>query len=432
MASVGKPRESENSYTLATVPFNERNKGRTTLLKDVSALGYNDGFHWRSAADNSILNTANSAFLSNSSYRNYQDSPLLAGDLTQLKSVCDGSTFKDLLILGDSQETTPGGFGGTFIPALNLEAFKLFGPATKTPWYSLSSFDSQNTFVVSGVIAEASFTTEDDTHPPAVRVKTTTGTGLGPLATLSPDGGLNTVLTDFGGNYFPNDTGTLNYEFIAHTNSSGPAEIRIRQTTRDIPRNYFGTLEQDLIYNATDMSASDDVPVKISVGPLIHNEARPFINIYSQGWDGSAVQLAHQMSVARFTDTSRDQGVSFTTWSVGGQSVSNLLTTRANMGPTFQAAGPWDAVLVTLGTNDAGNGANTPAVQKASYQSLIDTIRTWAGNSNQFIVLVSEPPRDTFSSGSVDNFNKYGSILGELAEENSNVAFVTFRETTFR
>ena len=424
MVVVAAPDNKDDGYTLETAPFNASNQGQTILMEDIPTLAYNDGFQWRSAADNSILNTANSAFLESNSYKAYQNVPLFAGDITQLKTLFAEATtsFKDVLIFGDSQETAPGGFGSVFIPAINLEAFKRFGAPAKTPWYSLFSFDELQTYCIGAVIAEAPLLAETVNDPPSVVVKEMTGTGLGPLACLIPDGGINTTLTELGGTFFPADTGSVYYEFLAITNTSGPAQIRVRGTTSATKRNYFGTVENNFIFSATDMSATNGDIVNVSVGPLTYNASRPFINIFSQGWDGAAVQTGHQMSIARFSDTSRNQGVAFTSWSSGGQTVANLLL-KTGIGPTTQTAGPWDLIMILLGTNTGGSG--TIENQKTRYVNLLTQIRIWTGNANQFVLFVSEPPRETFNSQlELDLYLSQAAQMGEIAQENDNVAFV--------
>ena len=59
---------NNKSYTLLTAPFNRNERTRLLYFEDIDTFAYNDGFHWRSTADNSILNTAENAFLINENY----------------------------------------------------------------------------------------------------------------------------------------------------------------------------------------------------------------------------------------------------------------------------------------------------------------------------------------------------------------------------
>lgn len=129
----------------------------------------------------------------------------------------------------------------------------------------------------------------------------------------------------------------------------------------------------------------------------------------------------------RFRNADTPGGVSVQSFSSGGYQTTSVLASHANAGPMLLAFGPWDAIALHFGANDAFSGGGVSANNfKTNVLALIEAIRgaNWLNNATQKFILFSDPYRTGGTSGQYAEFENYYAKCAEIAAEDGNVMAV--------
>ena len=351
----------------------------------------------------------------------YRNVPLLGGDVAQFRRKIQAahSSFQNWGVFGTSRWTAPIGSGSNFIPPLNRMLFEKFGMPAATPWSDFA-WSGNTTFINTGAGNDSGSILSNSHKLPGLDGRVTNATSLGPLQTYAY-GGVNDSEVGKGYRYFDPTTGTIVWDVIVQKSTTGPTDLRITEKTGTVPRSFTGTTQQQDISSGLLLDADDTTLVLRTTPPLTYSASEPLWNIYIQGWDGAAVQTGLQAICSRLRDTARQNGVAMTPLSEGGYRPSSVLANHANAGAMLNLMGPWDVLYIAMGAND------TDVDQfKTDTQALMTALRgsSWVNDANQFIVLISDPPRFDLNSTQEADYNQQAAVLLELANENGNTGFM--------
>lgn len=314
--------------------------------------------------------------------------------------------FKDLLqtsgtnttriaIHGDSQETDPGGAGTTLIPSLNRFAFEYNGILSESPFMSgshnystLSDYRFLHRGATAGGTTVGGVQGGVDTLPGYGYYLAGGASTLGSVISFFHDGGQDAS----GGpadadvpinNYYDVTTGTSELVVVLKKWTGGNPDARIR--VMDMPQvvaagNFFAPAVIDITTSGLNLNANDDDYVEVRI-PLPTPTGYWQFVINGTGVVG-----------ARVEDTAKTGGLTFDSFSRGGQTILQFLNNHPDMCDHLKAMGPHDATMITLGANDCFQ--RTLEEYKADLEAMMDRIRTCYDDPDHLFILVGEPKRN--------------------------------------
>jgi hypothetical protein len=349
--------------------------------------------------------------------------PLAAGATAQIRKVLAEAhkDHKRFAIIGDSQETNL-----TELPQhLNLQAFLRYGQPSELPFMPTEQDTDNFTYAClpTETAALASNTANELPRTPFVA---TNGTNYGPLYVLRHDGGAASPLGGRGDVFF-NPSGSVVLDAILRRSTTGPAQVQVVETKSASPAAaYTGQVVASHRSTGLGLNSANTGFVTYTTPALSHDPALPYKSAMIQGWTGAAVATGLTVVGGRFRDTSKNRGISWTPFSQGGYSTTDYGSQHANAGPLMAHLGPWDCIFISASVNDLAYEARTPDVFKTNLSNLIALIRTWTGNPNQLIALVSDGPLAPSASRpwAEEHYPQYASCQLELAMELPNVVFL--------
>jgi lysophospholipase L1-like esterase len=337
-----------------------------------------------------------------------------------------------IAMFGDSQETSPGGFGNVYIPRLNYEMWRAYGTAGLSPvgfggssygsgspfaqWLLSGSFGNSNNTVASSVPANEML--------PNTSSRIYKDTALGQLTKLNTTNSLVNSGSQISGiSVWPNSQET--YAILYARQFSGSSDgLKWRAS----PTNNAAV--------AAEFGLSNTATGTISLG--LNNSAAGYVSgeVGPLPWNG----LAHQQIVvagddangaeffgARFRNASKPGGVVIDTFAAGGYRVQTILDNHGNSGPLLKAFGPWDAIAFHFGANDAVSGGGITAAQfRTNVAALIAAMRgaSWLDDATTKFILFADPYQRNLTSNQQQQYELQYSVLAELAAEDDKVMAV--------
>jgi hypothetical protein len=343
-----------------------------------------------------------------------------------------------IAVLGDSQETAPGGGGAVFVPRINYEAWKAFGNMPETTFLSGGSYGGGGPYgawlgqgaapspgpsitrmssneILPGVAVYAHSTTNSSTN--------VNGEVYGQLfkleqsaQSLQPGSNVPTNV-----NYF-NTSGRVALQVLAATNaSSGELQYRALPTDTQFS-NYFvptttsGTLTMGL------QSNSAPALIKSAMTPALDFAGHQYMQVEVNGTDD--IKLTDLVG-ARFVNLDHPQGMVFSSFSAGGYQASTFTSSHANAGSMFSAMG-MDAAILHYGANDGGNSVTADQF-KANELAVINMVRQWTGDANFKFILISDPDNANMTALQRGQFDQYVGAQISIAQSDPNVMVVNDR-----
>jgi len=341
------------------------------------------------------------------------------------------------IILGDSQETSPGGQGLIYIPRLQSEFWNRFGNAPTTAWIPLGRS--------TGGSLPADWLVRGSTAAPGVSASRL------PLGFLPPDANAISTSTTFGNNANNNQrygnllglqhdcanvafgaglAGQAEYftrssqialDIMAATNeSSGEVRLRVTPAPTATP-NYF--LPTIATYTTSMQLEQPGPPVlRIQrVGPFSTWNGAGYLQVEISGSDPAKLT---DVVAARFVDLADPRGWSITSLSAGGYRATSVASNHGNSGLYLAMLDP-DVAILTYGANESGNSV-TPAEYRAGIESLIAFVRS-ATRADLPIVLIADPYRAGIPSALADNLDRYPGACYEIAQSDPLVLALNSR-----
>jgi len=328
------------------------------------------------------------------------------------------------LMLGDSQETAPGGSGSVYIPAINQAFQSYYGNRCETRWLPQSSFGGGApvaVFLARGNISGGAQVSTTDQLLPGFVTRSYVNADNGPLWMQLPDASL--VGTNFPSRQWYQDvTGDLDIDFLFQRDTSGGAEAQlIFNTLATNATNYFAAGPTLTTTSGWALNAANDYIVRTQ------RYTQHATNHYAQIAIRSATSTPIRITSARFRHANA-RGIALTPAGAGGYQVTNVLASHANAGRATAAMGPFDLVILQFGANDSGNNV-TPDQYRTNLQTLIATLRTWLGADQTFLI-VPDVARTALTTQQQTNLSDYNLAAKQLTDLDANVAFLNLRRLT--
>ena len=369
--------------------------------------------------------------------RNATAVPIVSGDTSVLSTLWTAADSACQLvgIIGDSQETNPGGHGTVFVPWMN--AYSWYGKGVPSKTHLLRP-NSERDFYTSCSVVDFTGTHPNYADDTVFEIHAQNGTTYGFLAAMHPlsdladfTGGV-TQLQELANAETWFSWTTLKAEIYMVGNAAGPDETRVIYKPQNSATNsYFVTTRNtwetnDELTALSLTSIGDTTWATITTPQLTDVEGFNRPAVFIQGWNGSAVTVGACCGGMRYFDDDRDEGIVFDAYSTGGQDADGWDTDVSGCHKQLNAYGPYSYWMICFGTNDA-NAVDDDQF-KLDMQTVINDLRN--GNftdSDAAIILVADPTQkiqSAFTQTDYDNFLKFAEVAVELAAENLNVVAI--------
>ena len=333
--------------------------------------------------------------------------------------------FRDLLvraetesirigIFGDSNET-PGGFGTTFIAALNRFAFEHLGVLSETPFApggtSYGSATSSSRFLSSKSNNGGSVISGQSWQLPVHRAYRT-GQVRGDLYRLLKDGQFNPG-SDVGQTYYDVTTGTSAVEVFYRTDSGSSQEAIVEEFDLAVG-NFFAVPDATHVSSGLNLNGSTGDIVKFTT-PNLTTPVNGTWQLIARGGD---------VVGWRIIDTADRGGMTFTSFSQGGYQSISLAQNHPTSLNTYRDIGPWDATILSYQTNDCMR--RTLEEYESVLRGWINALRTSLNDPNHHVIFVS----DIKVFNDPARCDLYASVQHRIANDTDNVTFVNQQKTT--
>ncbi|MCE2883871.1 MAG: hypothetical protein LW806_03085 [Planctomycetaceae bacterium] len=260
-----------------------------------------------------------------------------------------------MMVLGDSQETMPGGFGATYLPHLNARFAEVYGPAGESMLYTNIGMQSPPHWLSSQTTSSARVPTTVPSSAvlPAVvvhRLLEDDGTALGAFRTLFlHDAAASSEASLVDGPWFDR-VGPFSAEILAVARSA-PTAVRWVQAPSDgnvvaagAPPVAKGTLS---------------LPAKAAVGsfhwlqtPVLDFAGRRHLQLYVSG---ASSKVGTDVAGVRFRSLGAPRGVVVQSFARGGMRLQDVLGEHGTSGAFLRAMNP-TVIVLHFGANDAAYG----------------------------------------------------------------------------
>ncbi len=341
-----------------------------------------------------------------------------------------------IAILGDSQETNPGGAGLDYIPRLNYEMWKRFGNVPETPLEGCSFYGGGAPYADWLLRGACAAPGPSPTRLAANQILP----NLQPQAYSTLNGHTN-VNGEFYGqltmlqqnaididpaaaiasnvSYF-NTSGVVKAEIFAATNpSSGEIAYWAQPTGSNTP-SYFapvatmGTLTLGLQSPAFAVLSGTTAPLSYSGNLYMALQVA-----------GTADSKLTDIIGLRFFNETHPRGVVFDSFSQGGYQATSFLSAAGNAGAMFQAMN-FQAVILHYGANDSGNNVSAQMFQ-TNIKSVMSLVRSWVQDSNFPVILIADVYRTGLTATEQAQFDQYVGAQLAIAQSDSNAMVINSR-----
>jgi lysophospholipase L1-like esterase len=341
-----------------------------------------------------------------------------------------------LVILGDSQETSPGGAGRVYVPRLGYEFWKRYGNVPETQFNGAGTFGNKND---AGWLLRSNSGGPNPIFgrllpqqlPPGIGQMRShcstnglvnfTGQFQGQMDVVLPSGEAlpSGCILPPGRHYF-DINGPIAAQVFAATNpSSGEVYFRARPQN-GIYATYWGSVTTE---GRLEMGLeSPSFAVKSGLTPPLDRDGQPFLGVEISG-DNDA-KLTDIIGM-RLVNTGNPRGVAITPLCAGGYQTRNFLQNHHACGPVLAALG-FNAAMICYGANDASSGVSAAAFQ-ADVRLLMAWVRQMTGDPHFPFILVSDPDRAFLTPSMRAQFDYYPAAMRAIALADEDVMAVNAR-----
>jgi len=359
-------------------------------------------------------------------YPDYRDVPYVTvQDFGLFQSLWERAQTQTvrLAMFGDSQETSPGGQGWAYMPRLNYEFFNRYGNVPETEVAYPSSYSTEWLLAGSFAGVKPSQLTRDDTLPgQSVGRFDNSVWWYGQLSMVIGDASnLNPVLGIPVQQYF--DPTNAYAQIILGTSPGSDEQIFWRSSvSQSLPHSYYHPIENQGTIALPGLNRPLGDTMSVEIGPL-NPTGQPYLETIVRG-DGPA---GVEMLGVRYKNVANPTGVAIQDFSAGGYRATHLLEWHARSGPILRAFGPYDAIVLHYGANDAGY------ISAASFHlnvlMLISAIRgpAFLNDPDLPFILVMDPDHAGISEPARLQWDQYAGVLAEIAQGDANVMAINSR-----
>ena len=341
-----------------------------------------------------------------------------------------------IALLGDSQETSPGGKGDVYVPRMNYEAWVRYGNVPETFVASSGTYGGQTipfaNWLLSGVTAPpgASPTRVAPerllpgivaaAHAAPAGPQSVNGQWYGQLTVLEHNArGVNPgVEIPSNVEYFCMQGGVRAEIFAATHSQSG--EVLYKARPADMAPDYFApsTIEEVVSLSLAEQSFA----VKSFMTPILPRNGLRYLQLEVLG---SATSALTDIIGVRFTSTQCPQGVVIQGLSAGGLSAKDFVERYGEAGDLFRAMG-FNAAILHFGANDINQGA-TAEIFQHNTEMLIARIRAWTRDAQFPVILMSDPYQQGLDVASEHEYARYPGAQRAIAATDPHVLVVNSR-----
>ena len=342
------------------------------------------------------------------------------------------------VVIGDSQETSPGGAGNIYLPRLNYEFFLEYGNAPETPVTSvLGSTGSGAPWsdwlvrVANAQPGQAPSRVPFSQFPPNIAGAASTSLGGGNINNNQLYGSLIMLQHDAADTnpgagvaglaaYFDVSQGVYVDVYAASNPSSGEVRCRITPATSHVPSYFQPTTQTAITSLALDQPGT--LFRRQRLGPFGLN-GRPYFQVELSGTSPSALT---DIVAVDISSAANPQGWVVSSLSAGGFKAGDYLAVHPD-GSDFVAVYAPDVAFITFGANDAGN-SHPPQQFKDDVQALIADLRLRVNPSLPIIIMA-----DVYRNLPPDQaayLDRYPGVAYAIAQEDPLVCAVNSRRLT--
>lgn len=341
-----------------------------------------------------------------------------------------------IAMLGDSQETSPGGQGSVYVPRLNYEMWRRFGNVPETPLVGCSPYGSGSPYadwllrgastspgpsatrLASNQILPNMTPTAHSTLNGASNIS---GESYGQLTLLEQDA----IDVDPGAaipsttSYF-NTSGVVKARIFAATGaSSGEIAYWARPSDSNVPSYYnpvttTGTLTLGLESSGFGVLSGDTAALDYG--------GKHYLAIEVAGTDDT--KLTDILGLRFFNET-HPEGVIVNSFSAGGYQAASFLTNHGSAGDIFRAL-DFQAVILHYGANDSAAGLSAQDFE-TQIESVIALVRSWVGDPGLPVILIADVYRDGLTAAQASEYDQYVGAELAIAQADSNVMVINAR-----
>jgi lysophospholipase L1-like esterase len=342
-----------------------------------------------------------------------------------LNSIALGySGVRRWLLLGDSQETAPGGSGSVYIPTLSRALQPYYGNRVETGWLPQTSYGSGSPpalFLSRGTINGQTPVNIPTELLPGFSLLAYNNAANGTLWMSLPDGSLLNAASPTR-QWYQDVVGNLQFEILCKGSTTGGSEFAwtYRTPATNVP-SYFSP--SPTASGTSSLSLDADNNFKKQIITVAQDATNRYGQIGLKGASATAIQICscrirHENAI----------GISITAASAGGYKVGDVLANHANAGPFASAIGPFDLVVLQFGANDSANSV-TSAQYKTNVLALIAAMRGWLGVDQTFLI-VPDIARTGLTGDQETALEDYNLSAKEITDTDANVAFLNLRRLT--
>jgi hypothetical protein len=339
-------------------------------------------------------------------------------------------------VLGDSQETSPGGKGYVYIPRLNYEAWRRFGNVPESFVAGYSSYGGGapwGEWLLRGAAAAPGASPTRilperllpnisvAAHSTATGNRNVNGQWYGQLIVLHQDAAsvAPEALVSTGTDYFCTG-GPVRAEIFAATYPGSGDVHYIARPIDTNTSNYYATPSAE--GTSTMGLNTADYAIKSVTTPPLPYAGHRYLQLELLG---SADAALTDIIGVRFKSDICPQGMVFQGFAAEGYTTEDFLTRHLDAGALFRALG-FHAAVLHLGANDAGR-ATTAETYKSQTEQLIAMLRSWTGDPSFPIVLMSDPYRTGLLPTMQQELNRFVGAHFAIALADPNVLVINSR-----
>lgn len=304
-----------------------------------------------------------------------------------------------ILILGDSQETSPGGAGDVYVPRLNYELWRRYGNTPETPFAPVGG----NT----------------GAGPPADWLVRTTQAVPGPIpASGSFPPGIYAWAFD------PSCWGSLlSWERDGSYLDPGAIVLPRSYMAEPVRLEVFGTGTIGYQTMPSDTGQPSYWATVVDSGSVPLPGSTPFLGSAGHPYMHVVIGSGGTVTGARFVSAD-PHGVIVSSFSQGGYKASDFLANNSACGALIAQLGI-DAVAVCYGANDSAAG-HTPQQYAADMAAVRDLVRSWT-RPNLPCFFFCDPYQSRLLPGQADFYDRYPGALWAVAQQDQATLLVNSR-----
>ena len=338
-----------------------------------------------------------------------------------------------LALFGDSQETSPGGAGARYIPRLNYEFYKLYGKVGETfvsPGFGNYGNNGPAEWLLRGGAGSSVGNSDGNLlsaqRLPGTRTRIYTSSAFGNNTMLDTSNEALREGTEVPAEFLWNSKHNITATIFGVT-FPGSDEFAWRTKPTDGGLDFFQN-NSETGTTSIGLDAEAGQFVSEEIGPLLFNGfSRQQLLVRATGKAGA------ELVGVRYKNLTTPGGVSVQDFAAGGYRTDSFLNNHGEAGKMLAAFGPWDAILVHTGTNDAFSGIGDSAVEyQQNVLEFMEAVRgpEWLNNPTQKFILITDPQRIDTPFFRQDQFDQYAGALAQIALNDPYVMAINSRRST--